>query len=57
MIDANLKKRKVSDVLLDYALYIVLGTMILAVILVDPSFVSLKNITNILSQALSLIHI
>ena len=51
MVDLSLKKRKFNDVLLDYALYIVLGAMILAVILVDPSFVSLKNITNILSQA------
>ena len=51
MIDTKLKGRKLSEILLDYALYIVLGAMILAVILVDPSFISLKNITNILSQA------
>ena len=44
-------KRKLSDILLDYALYIVLGIMILAVIIHDPSFISFKNITNILSQA------
>lgn len=44
-------KRKITDVLLDYSLYIVLGIMILAVIIHDPSFISFKNITNILSQA------
>lgn len=44
-------KRKFTDILLDYALYIVLGIMILAVIIYDPSFISFKNITNILSQA------
>lgn len=48
MIKTN---RKISDILLDYALYIVLGIMILAVIIYDPSFISFKNITNILSQA------
>jgi methyl-galactoside transport system permease protein len=44
-------KRKISDMLIDYALYIVLGIMILAVLIYDPSFISFKNITNILSQA------
>ncbi len=44
-------KRKISDVLLDYSLYIVLGVMIIAVIIHDPTFISFKNITNILSQA------
>ena len=47
----RLDKRKIGDFLLNYSLYIVLGVMILAVILKDPSFISLKNITNILSQA------
>ena len=51
MIDTKIKGRKFSEILLDYALYIVLGAMILAVIIADPSFISLKNITNILSQA------
>lgn len=44
-------KRKITDLLLNYSLYIVLGIMILAVIIHDPSFISFKNITNILSQA------
>ena len=43
--------RKISQILLDYSLYIVLGLLILIVIVSDPSFISLKNITNILSQA------
>lgn len=51
MIDTKTKGRKFSEIMLDYALYIVLGAMILAVIIADPSFISLKNITNILSQA------
>lgn len=45
------KNKKISQVLLDYSLYIVLGALILIVIIKDPSFISLKNITNILSQA------
>ena len=44
-------KRKLTEKLLDYSLYIVLGIMIIAVIIHDPSFISFKNITNILSQA------
>lgn len=47
----NIKKTKISETLLNYSLYIVLGVMILVVIIRDPSFISLKNITNILSQA------
>jgi len=47
----GIKKQKIQDFLLNYSLYIVLGIMILAVIIKEPSFISLKNITNILSQA------
>ena len=46
-----LKKKEISQLLLDYSLYIVLGLLIIVVIISDPSFISLKNITNILSQA------
>ncbi len=46
-----LKNKKLSKILLDYSLYIVLGILILIVIIKDPTFISLKNITNILSQA------
>lgn len=44
-------KKNIGEVLINYSLYIVLGVMILAVILTEPSFISAKNITNILSQA------
>ena len=47
----NKNKINVSDFLINYSLYIVLGIMILAVIIKEPSFVSARNITNILSQA------
>lgn len=46
-----LKKKEISQLLLDYSLYIVLGLLIIVVIISDPSFISFKNITNILSQA------
>lgn len=45
------KTIKFKDFLINYSLYIVLGLMILAVIFTEPSFLSAKNITNILSQA------
>lgn len=45
------KKNNINEILINYSLYIVLGIMILAVIIKEPSFVSTKNITNILSQA------
>ncbi|MBC8588983.1 galactose/methyl galactoside ABC transporter permease MglC [Paratissierella segnis] len=44
-------KTKLYDKLLNYALPIILGIMILGVIIIEPSFVSIKNFTNILSQA------
>ncbi|MGB4184685.1 MAG: galactose/methyl galactoside ABC transporter permease MglC [Caldicoprobacterales bacterium] len=44
-------KKEIMEGLLNYALYIILGVMILGVIIIDPSFVSIKNFTNILSQA------
>lgn len=40
-----------KDFLLNYALYIILGVLIIAVILYEPKFVSVRNFTNILSQA------
>ena len=45
------KTIKFKDFLINYSLYMVLGIMILAVIITEPSFLSAKNITNILSQA------
>ncbi len=47
----NKGKYSISDILINYSLYIVLGVMILAVIITEPSFISAKNLTNILSQA------
>ena len=46
-----LKIKHLKQLLLDYSLYVVLGLLIVIVIISDPSFISLKNITNILSQA------
>jgi len=47
----NKEKINIGEILINYSLYIILGIMILAVIITEPSFVSAKNITNILSQA------
>lgn len=43
--------KNIGEFLLNYSLYIVLGFMILIVIIIEPGFISLKNVTNILSQA------
>ncbi len=45
------KWANLADTLLNYALYIILGIMILVVIIIEPSFVSPKNLIKILSQA------
>lgn len=47
----GLKNPKTNEFLLDYALYIILGILIIAVIIYEPSFVSVTNFTNILTQA------
>lgn len=47
----KVKDMNMRELLLDYALYIILGIMILGVIIIDPSFVSMRNFMNILSQA------
>lgn len=44
-------RKKWVDFALNYALYVILGLMILGVIIIEPNFVSIKNFTNILSQA------
>lgn len=49
--DLNEDKSNILEKLLNYALYIILIIMIIGVIIIDPSFVSVKNFTNILSQA------
>ena len=45
------KKFNISEFLVKYALYIVLILMIVFFIIKEPSFLSLGNFTNILSQA------
>ena len=44
-------KRTWKEILLDYALYIILGIMIIGVIIADRSFVSMNNFWKILAQA------
>ncbi|MFV0520420.1 MAG: galactose/methyl galactoside ABC transporter permease MglC [Lachnospirales bacterium] len=43
--------KKINEFLLSYALYIILGAMILVVIIINPSFLSISNFTKILTQA------
>ena len=45
------EKKNWSEFLLNYALYFILGIMILCVIIADPSFLSLNNFLKILAQA------
>ncbi len=45
------EKKKWSEFLLNYALYFILGIMILCVIIADPSFLSINNMWKILAQA------
>lgn len=45
------RKEKIRNFLLNYSLYMILGALILMIIFVEPSFLSLTNLTNILSQA------
>lgn len=45
------KKEKTKEFILNYALYFILGIMIVSIIIYDTSFLSLKNFTNILTQA------
>lgn len=44
-------KEKTREFLLNYSLYIILGVLIMIIIIIEPSFISLRNFTNILSQA------
>ncbi|MFV0313979.1 MAG: galactose/methyl galactoside ABC transporter permease MglC [Anaerotignum sp.] len=45
------KTKKWSEILLDYALYLILGIMIISVVVADSSFLSVNNMLKILSQA------
>ncbi|ATD55253.1 galactose/methyl galactoside ABC transporter permease MglC [Clostridium chauvoei] len=51
MENTKFDKKKIEDFLLNYALYIVLFMMIIFFVVKEPGFLSLKNFTNILSQA------
>ena len=43
--------KKISEFLLNYALYIILGLMLIVIICVNPKFLSVSNFTKILTQA------
>lgn len=45
------KTKKWNEILLDYALYLILGIMIIGVVIADSSFLSMNNMWKILSQA------
>lgn len=51
MIKVKFNKESLQNFLLNYALYIVLFIMIVFFVIKEPGFLSLKNFTNILSQA------
>lgn len=47
----NFNKETLKNFLLNYALYIVLAMMIIFFVIKEPTFLSFRNLTNILSQA------
>lgn len=47
----NKSTRNWGEILLNYALYIILGIMIISVVIMEPSFLSFSNLTKILAQA------
>lgn len=51
MEKAKIDSRKIGEFLLNYALYFILGAIILSVIIIKPEFASISNIINILKQA------
>ncbi len=50
-MEAKLNSKKINDFLLNYALYIILGGILIAVIIIDPKFARPTNIINIFQQA------
>lgn len=46
-----MKKRTLTDILYDYALYFIIGILLLVIIAMEPSFVRLSNVTTILIQS------
>ncbi len=47
----SLDSKKVGTFFLNYALYFILGAILVTVIVIDPKFASISNIINILQQA------
>ena len=45
------KYKKVSDFLLNYALYIILGAILVTVSIIKPNFIAVSNLLNIMKQA------
>lgn len=43
--------KKIGEILLDYALYIILGVILITVSVIKPNFLAINNILNILKQA------
>lgn len=50
-ITKEFNKEKVKETLLNYALYIILGIMVIVVICIEPKFLSFSNLIKILTQA------
>ena len=46
-----MKKRTLTDILYDYALYFIIGILLLVIIAMEPPFVRLSNVTTILTQS------
>lgn len=46
-----MKKRTLTDILYDYALYFIIGILLLVIIAMELSFVRLSNVTTILTQS------
>lgn len=46
-----MKKRTLTDILYDYALYFIIGILLLVIIAMEPSFVRPSNVTTILTQS------
>jgi methyl-galactoside transport system permease protein len=51
MEKAKTNNRKLSEFLLDYAIYFILGLILVVVVILEPEFLSITNFVNILTQA------
>jgi len=47
----KLQDINIKEILMNYSLYIILGVMLITVVCIEPAFLSINNITNILAQA------